>query len=140
MHAFLRWAVVFVGLYAGLAVAAHVFLTRHPRRVAVALDASFPMQAVWAQVPATLEALHTQRYTVFSLLTEKATIHSWQPRLALGRLQPYAPRALPQLLDVATHSELRDADQVIVVTNAPQSAALTVEQRWRLVQLHPVAP
>jgi len=44
-----------------------------------------------AQVPATLATLQQRRYTQFSLITDKAKIHAWQPQLALGALQPYAP-------------------------------------------------
>lgn len=140
MPPFLRWCAVFLGLYAGLALAYHHTLTHTPRRVVVALDASYPMQAVWDQVPPVLETLQARRYTVFSLLTEKATLHSWQPTLTLGRLQPYAPRTLAPLLDVAMHQELRAADEVVVVTNAANTTALPVAKHWRVVQLQPVAP
>ena len=140
MKQFLLWCVVFFGLYGVLSGAYHLHLTRHPRRVLVAVDTSFPMQAVWSQVPDTLAALQAQRYTLFGLITDKARIHPWQSRLELGHLQPYAPRALAQMLDQHRYPELAAADQVYVVTNAANSAALAEDKRWHIVQLQPLAP
>ena len=140
MKPFVLWCAIFCGVYAGLSTAYHLFLSRHPRRVVVAVDASFPMQAVWSQVPEALATIQTQRYTLFSLITDKASIHSWQPRLALGALQPYAPRALSHLLDRNRSPELAVADQVYVITNATDRTALATDIRWRLVPLQPPAP
>ena len=72
MKQLLIWGAVFLGLYGGMSGAYHLYLTHHPRRVLVALDTSFPMHTVWSQVPATLAALQTQRYTLFSLITDKS--------------------------------------------------------------------
>ena len=140
MKHFLVWCVVFLGLYGVLSSTYHLYLTHHPRRVLVAVDTSFPMQAVWSQVPDTLAALQTQRYTVFSLITDKARIHPWQSTLELGHLQPYAPRALAQMLDRHRYPEMAVADQIYVVTNATNSTALAEDKRWHIVQLQPLAP
>jgi len=140
MKQFLLWCAMFCGLYGVLSSAYHLHLTRHPRRVLVAVDTSFPMQAVWSQVPDTLAAIQAQRYTLFSLITDKARIHPWQPRLELGHLQPYAPRTLAQMLDLHRYPEMAVADQIYVVTNASNSAALAADKRWHIVQLQPLAP
>ena len=140
MKQFLLWCVVFFGLYGVLSSAYHLHLTRHPRKVLVAVDTSFPMQAVWSQVPDTLTALEAQRYTLFSLITDKTRIHPWQSRLELGHLQPYAPRALAQMLDPHRYPEMAAADQIYVVTNTINSAVLAKDKRWHLVQLQPLAP
>jgi hypothetical protein len=140
MKQLLIWCAVFWGLYGGMSAAYHVHLTRHPRRVLVAVDTSFPMQVVWSQVPDTLAALRTQRYTLFSLITDKTHIHTWQPQLDLGHLQPYAPRALAQMLDQRRYPDIVVADQVYVVTNAANSTALAKDKRWHIVQLQPMAP
>jgi len=140
MKQFLLWCAVFCGLYGVLSSAYHLHLTRHPRRVLVAVDTSFPMQAVWSQVPDTLAAIQAQRYTLFSLITDKARVHPWQPRLELGHLQPYAPRTLAQMLDRHRYPEMAVADQIYVVTNASNSAALAEDKRWHMVQLQPLAP
>ena len=140
MKQFLLWSVVFLGFYGVLSSAYHLHLARHPRRVLVAVDTSFPMQAVWSQVPDTLTALETQRYTLFSLITDKARIHPWQSRLELGHLQPYAPRALAQMLDPHRYPEMAAADRIYVVTNATNSTGLAADKRWHIVQLQPLAP
>lgn len=140
MKPFLFWCVVFLGSYGVLSSVYHLHLTRHPRKVLVAVDTSFPMQAVWSQVPATLAGFQAQRYTLFSLITDKARVHPWQPRLELGQLQPYAPRALAQMLDRHRYPELAAADQIYVVTNASNSAALAAGRHWHIVQLQPLAP
>ena len=106
----------------------------------MAVNTSFPMQAVWSQVPDVLAALQSQRYTLFSLITDKMTIHTWQPQLDLGHRQPYAPRALAQMLDQHRYPDIAVADYVYVVTNAANSAALVVDKRWHIVQLQPMAP
>ena len=140
MKQFLLWCAVFFGLYGVLSSSYHLHLTRHPRKVLVAVDTSFPMQAVWSQVPDTLTALEAQRYTLFSLITDKARIHPWQSRLELGHLQPYAPRAIAQMLDQHRYTEMAAADQVYVVTNAVNSAVLAADKHWHIVQLQPLAP
>ena len=140
MKQLLIWCAVFWGLYGGMSAAYHLHLTRHPRRVLVAVDTSFPMQAVWSQVPDTLAALQAQRYTLFSLITDKARIHPWQSRLELGQLQPYAPRALAQMLDPHRYPEMAVADRIYVITNATNGTALAAEKRWHIVQLQPLAP
>jgi hypothetical protein len=140
MKQLLLWCAVFFGLYGVLSSTYHLYLTRHPRRVLVAVDTSFPMQAVWSQVPDTLAALQAQRYTLFGLITDKARVHSWQSRLALGHLQPYAPRALAQMLDPHRYPEMATADQIYVVTNAANDTALAQDKRWHIVQLQPLAP
>ena len=96
--------------------------------------------SVWSQVPDTLATIQAQRYTVFSLITDKARIHPWQSRLELGHLQPYAPRALAQMLDPHRYPEMAAADRIYVVTNATNSTALAADKRWHIVQLQPLAP
>jgi len=140
MKQFLLWCVLFLGLYGVLSSTYHLYLTRHPRKVLVAVDTSFPMQAVWSQVPDTLAAIQAQRYTLFSLITDKARIHPWQSRLELGHLQPYAPRSLAQMLDPHRYPEMAAADQIYVVTNAANSTTLAADKRWHIVQLQPLAP
>jgi hypothetical protein len=140
MKQFLLWCVVFFGLYGVLSSAYHLHLTSHPRRVLVAVDTSFPMQAVWSQVPDTLAIIQVQRYTLFSLITDKVRIHPWQSRLEFGHLRPYAPRALAQMLDRHRYPEMAVADQIYVVTNAINSTALAEDKRWHIVQLQPLAP
>jgi len=140
MKPLMLWCAVFFGVYASVSAAYHLFLTHHPRRVVVAVDTSFPMQPVWSQVPDALAALQAQRYTLFSLVTDKARIHTWQPHLALGSLQPYAPRTLSHVLDRGRYPDIAAADQVYVITNATDRTALPADVPWRLVPLYPLTP
>jgi hypothetical protein len=98
------------------------------------------MQAAWSQVSDTLATLQAQRYTLFGLITDKVRIHPWQPRLELGHLRPYAPRALAQMLDQHRYPEIAAADQIYVLTNAANSAALAADKRWHIVPLQPLTP
>ena len=140
MKLLLLWCTIFFGVYASVSVAYHVFLSAHPRRVVVALDASFPMREVWSQVPETLATLQAQRYTLFSLITDKSSIHTWQPHLVLGTIQPYAPRALAHVLDRHRYPEILLADHVYVITNAIDHTALPGDVPWHLIALQPLVP
>ena len=91
-------------------------------------------------MPDTLATIQAQRYTLFSLITDKARMHSWQSRLELGQPQPYAPRALAQMLDRHRYPEMAVAEQIYVVTNAINSMALAEDKRWHIVQLQPLVP
>jgi hypothetical protein len=57
-------------------------------------------------------SLPCDRLPLFSLITDKARIHPWQSRLELGHLQPYAPRALAQMLDQHRYPDIAAADQI----------------------------
>ena len=56
--------------------------------------------------------LQAQRYTLFGLITDKVRIHPWQSRLALGHLQPYAPRevwvSIPASFNVSVTLDVTD--------------------------------
>jgi hypothetical protein len=71
-----------------------------------------------------VQALQQQRYSQFSLITDKTRLHSWQPVPHLGNLQPYAPRDLSNLLDRRHYPEIDDADHIYVVTNASDTLGL----------------
>ena len=121
----------------------HLHLTRHPRKVLVAVDTSFPMQAVSSQVPGMcLQPSGAQRYTLFSLITDKdRPSNTWQPRLHLGHLQPYAqPEPWLQMLDQHRYPDIVVADQVYVVTNAASRRRPgPTSKRWHIVQLQPTS-
>jgi hypothetical protein len=140
MKQFVIWCAIFVGVWAGLSGAYHLYLTRNPRKVLVLVDTSFGMHTVWAQMPEVVERFRHRRYTVFSLITDKARLHSWQARLTLGNITPYAPRALAKMVDRQRYPEIDAADQVYIVTNASDIAALPDAKEWHVVQLCPLAP
>jgi hypothetical protein len=140
MKPFAVWLAIFFGLFAGLSVSYHLYLTHNPRKVLVVLDTSFPMKTVWGQIPGMLDSFQDRRYTVFGMVTDKARIHGWQPRLNLGNITPYAPRELTKLIDRQTYPEIDAADQVYLVTNASNISALSAAKRWHIMQFHPLTP
>jgi hypothetical protein len=60
--------------------------------------------------------------------------------LSWAILQPYAPRALAQMLDPHRYPEIAVADQIYVVTNAANGTALAADKRWHIAQFQPLAP
>jgi hypothetical protein len=140
MKPFLVWCAVFFVLYTGCSLAYHTYLTQAPRQVLVAVDTSFPMQAVWDQVPEVLATIQQRRYTLFSLITDKGHLHSWQPGLRLGAIRPYAPRDLTALVDPAQTPEIEAADTIYLITNAAHLPTLPQAQRWHVVHLRSEQP
>jgi hypothetical protein len=125
MKRFLVWLGTTAFLFFALGLALHLYLTANPRKLAVVVDTSFSMQAQKALVDGELERLARTRYTVFSLLTEKAPIHGWQPLLEAPRaLTFYGPRDLSALMDPQRFPELAEADRVVLVTDSPDVSGL----------------
>jgi hypothetical protein len=97
MKPLLHWCAVFFGVYASMSAAYHIFLSQHPRRVVVAIDTSFPMQAVWSQVPDTLTALQARRYPDITLADQVYVITNATDRTALPADVPWRLLALQPL-------------------------------------------
>jgi hypothetical protein len=125
MRRFLLWLAVTLAAYGAVGVPYHLYLRDHPRRIAVAVDASFEMSGSGEAVRARLRRIAATRYAVFSLHTDKARLHGWQVPLDVGReIVPYGPRDLEGLADDSRHPELREADSVVVLTNSQDTRAL----------------
>ena len=135
MKPFLTWITSTLVVFGILGGAYHFYLERNPRKVLVAVDTSFPMKAVWGQVPDALEAIAEQRYTAFSLVTEKNRIHSWSDRLQSIKTMPYAPRKVSKLTD-REYTEIDDASEKYFITNA---SAAEIEQLkgWTILHIAP---
>ena len=110
----------------------HLSLTSDPRKVVVVLDSSYPMTDVWHRVPRILKELDDERYTVFSLLTEKNSVHGWAARLDLGQMTPYGPRHFEKLR-AGKFPEIAEATRVYFVTNAP-ATELKAFDDWQVVR------
>ena len=134
MRAFGRWLMLAVCLFGLAAGGYHVYLAAHPKRVLVILDTSYPMSAVWDEVPSALASLEGSRYTVFALASDKGRIHGWRSTLELGRSAPYAPRYLKDLRQQLAMPELGEASQVVLITNAPEKE-LPSSGDWKIVHL-----
>jgi hypothetical protein len=119
MRPFLIWLILAAAGFGGTGLYWHTQLTNDPRQVLVVVDASFPMEAEWGDMPALLRELSAARYASFALYTDKGKVHSWRGLLALGTTTPYAPRALDTLAILNGSAELKQADRRILITNAP---------------------
>jgi hypothetical protein len=75
MKPFLIWLVIAILVFGGIGGGYHASLTQNPRKVLVAVDSSFQMKSAWSRVPDLLNSLDNQRYTTYSLVTEKKSIH-----------------------------------------------------------------
>lgn len=120
---FLAWFAATLVLFGVLGIGSHLWLSVHPRRVAVAVDTSFDMKADEPGVERALERLSQTRYAEFALFTDKVRVHGWQRELeAAPSLSFYGPRDLATLADRKRFPELSQADRVLVITEASRDA------------------
>ncbi|MCB1890431.1 MAG: hypothetical protein KDH20_22695 [Rhodocyclaceae bacterium] len=134
MNTLIRWLVVAGVGWGALAGGYHVWLQQHPHRLLVLLDTSFAMRDVMPRVPALLRGLEGQPYTVYALETDKASVHDYADRLRPGRIDAYAPRRLAELAARAAGAPFDQADEVILVSNAPDSELDALPSRWRILR------
>ncbi len=132
MSPLLRWLLAAVASFGALAGGYHFYLLQHPHKVLVLLDTSFAMRDALPRVPGLLRGLQGRRYTVYALETDKAPVHGFADRLKLGRVDAYAPRRLSALAERAAVAPFDQADEVIVVSNAP-AGELQLPSGWRVV-------
>ena len=100
MKPFLIWLVLALLGFGGLAGGYHGYLQDNPRRIAVVVDTSYDMTAVWPRVEPELTEIGAARYSAFSLVTDKRVIHGWQPRLRASLAEPYGPRDFAKLREL----------------------------------------
>lgn len=123
MKTFLRWLVIHVILFALVAFAGHWWFKNNPRRVLVAVDASFDAAKTWDAAVAKVNALDDNPgpYTVFALVTDKGPVHGWQKTLELGNVVAFGPRDLNVLDDDARFPLADEATEKLLVTTADKS-------------------
>jgi len=135
MKPFAIWLGLTLLVFGGFSAGYHVHLTRNPRRIAVAVDTSFPMRDAWGGVRDRLGEITAARYARFALLTEKGRVHSWSDTLDIGKLSPYAPRDFSSFADAAPMPEIAEADERVLVTNAPPDLTDPLRGKgWRIVR------
>lgn len=134
MKAFAIWLAITLGVFGAAGGGYHMYLTENPRRILVVVDASFPMKPVWRQVPGVLAGLSRDRYTSYSLMTEKNKVHGWLPRLSLRGTTPYAPRDFSKLAGGGNYPEIDQATETYFVTNAEPALTETLPN-WRIIRL-----
>ncbi len=118
MKAFFIWLLTAILILGSTATSYHFILKNNPRKVLVIVDSSFHMKPIWHKIPQSLQTIGKQRYTVFSLVTEKGKIHDWKPELTLSKMTPYAPREFTRLIGQGRYNEIDEAEEVYLVTNA----------------------
>lgn len=114
-------------------LAATIVLTRPSERAFVVVDSSFPMRAVWDQVPRVLDGIEDEGYAEVALATEKDLVHSWQPAFALPALTPYAPC---DLSGIGSYAEAQTANVRVLVTTAASCPADGYDD-WQVRTLQP---
>ena len=132
MKIFVTWLIGTLVAFGILGGSYHLSLTGDPRKVVVVVDSSYPMTNMWPRVPQILKELGDERYTVFSLFTEKNGVHGWAARLDLGQMTPYGPRNFEKLR-AGKFPEIAEATSVYFVTNAPASDLKTFND-WQIVR------
>ena len=137
MKSFIIWFVITVLVFGGIGGGYHAMLNQNPRKVLVAVDSSFQMKSAWSRVPELLDSLDNQRYTSYSLVTEKNPIHSWQSRLELGNVVPYAPADFSKLTGPEKYPEIDQAAQKYLITTDTTVASKNEFKGWTVLQLTP---
>lgn len=108
-----------------------IMLSRPTERAFVVVDNSFPMRAIWSQVPGALDDIEGEGYAEVALATEKGLVHSWQESFALREPTPYAPC---DFTAIEAHAEAGEADERILVTTS-SSCPTDGLTDWRIVEL-----
>ncbi len=135
MKPFAIWLAMVIGLFGGLGGGYHFYLEGHPRKMVVAIDASYPMKSVWREAIRALSELQDQRYTQFALFTEKSRVHSWSRDLDMENVTPYAPRNFASLKEGSAFPEIENTDKRLLITNAPAQETAELEGRWEILRL-----
>ena len=117
------------------ALAVVIVLSRPTERAFVVVDNSFPMRAVWSQVPGALADLEGEGYSEVALATEKGLVHSWQGSFSFREPTPYAPC---DLTGIDAHAEAAEADERVLITTSGSCPAEGLTE-WRIIQLDPSA-
>ena len=130
MKTLLAWLVVHAAICTGAAAAVmHIERRAPPERVAIAVDASFAMREVWESVPKVLERIEARHGGAqFLVVTQPGKTGQWSARPRLEGARPFAPRQIESLRSMAVWEE---ADQVYLVTNAPEGE-IDVPGAWRI--------
>jgi len=112
---------VIFGLLAGVT---HIYLSANPRKVAIIIDTSFEMERYESTIYSKVDTICSTRYAEFALLTDKSLIFSWtaSPR-PVRSLKFYGPDDF-SLIASGTHTELAEADTVILISRSAKASEL----------------
>jgi DNA polymerase III alpha subunit len=138
MKQFIIFLFLFIILAAGFIAFSHYYLGWNPKKVVIAVDTSYGMNNSWSQVAETVKAYENMKYSIFSLITDKMTIHSWEKQLQtekLGNIKPYGPTDISVFNDQNKFTELKKADMIVIITNANDISIFTKDSRYKIIQL-----
>ena len=120
MKRFLIWIVIFIVFIVSFWAGSHFYLTKNPKKIAVAIDTSYFMNQNWGSVVNAVKNIGNQKYSTYCLFTDKQLIHSWNNELLsykLGSIKPYGPRDLSIFYDNTRYKEINEANLVYIITN-----------------------
>ncbi len=134
MKPIFAWFLVATLTLGGLGGGYHYYLSQNPKKIALVVDSSYPMKAVWNQIPRLLDQLDDQRYASYALYSEKRKIHDWATSLSAPKKLPYAPRDFSKLAEGQWTADLDQATRRILVTNASVDETSSLDG-WEVIRL-----
>ena len=133
MRPFLVWLCCFAVVFGVTSTSYHYHRSLNPKRVAVVVDSSFSMRSAQSDIPTILGRLESRRYASYSLFTEKNRVHSWSSALVWIDQTAYAPRDFSSVVGNERFTELDQADERVIVTNADETE-LGAFTGWKIVR------
>ena len=100
----------------------HLYRSAVPHKVLIVVDASYPMQEAWPEVAQSIASVAARRRGTYAVATDKGLVHGFRAVPDLGRTIAYGPRDLDGLSQ-RLPQEVRDADEIVLITNANAAEA-----------------
>ena len=129
------WLAAIAVVFGGYALVASS--TQDTSRVFVFIDSSNPMTDVWRDVPGELDRIGDAERSEFALAHGQRQavelLHSWQSKLRLSGVEPFAPCSFDALDDF---TEAAEADKRILVTTT-DSCDTSALVGWDIIALEP---
>jgi hypothetical protein len=140
MKAFALWAALLVALYAGLGAGTHLTRSAAEEKILVAVDVSGSLEDVKADLPQALDFLRARRYARFKIVTNSANrslrvIQDWSRDLNLAAVERIVMYTTFDLSTLLEFDEVKTADLIVFVTNAPDTSVLDGVPRSRIVRV-----
>ena len=138
MKRFIVFISIFVVVIGAFAVFTNYFMAGSPKKILIAIDSSYSMNNSWTIINDRLKEYKDAKYTKFSLITDKFLIHSWENELKiqkLGNIKPYGPKDISVFLDTIKFHELKDADEIIIVTDEKDTKIFEKDKRYKIINL-----
>jgi lipase chaperone LimK len=143
MKHFFIWLGVFLALFAGLGLGYHFYLSASGARVFVAVDVSLSLDQAKPKLKALLVELGGRPYTRYMVVTNSSSraqrlVQAWQAGITPDTVRKLMEIAMFDTLPLAPlreFSEKDEADEVLFLTNAADTSALSGVARSRVVRV-----